>query len=441
MANFIVEFRGKFNRVCKAIPWRLHQFSKHELGTSVVTFAIVAPVLMTIVGATIDYGMLAKQRGDLQAAVDAGALAGAEGLALSDAKRTNVSAVVAAVVNSYVKGNLQSKVGSEPPSVVSVVHDNPLEVEVAAKQKARSYFGNMFGLAVDKIAASATARVVGQPNICVLGLNPSANKTISLEHNARVTGRNCSVFSNSSHTNALVAKNSATLVATTICSVGGKTGGPGNFMPAPLTGCPTFDDPLASRPEPTVGACDASKPTVVSADQDLFPGVYCGGLTVLSGVRVFLNPGIYIFKDGPLNVTGASEFRGQNVGLYFTGTNVSMTLEPQTTISLTAPNSGVMAGLLMFSSRSLPSGKASPVFKILSDNARVLLGTIYLPTAELHVDAGSPIADQSAYTAIVADTMRLYGGPHLVLNTNYNQTDIPVPAGIKGVGQPVSLVK
>jgi hypothetical protein len=59
----------------------------------------------------------------------------------------------------------------------------------------------------------------------------------------------------------------------------------------------------------------------------------------------------------------------------------------------------------------------------------------------LHIDANAPVADKSAYTAIVARMLTLYGGPHLVLNTNYEQTDVPVPDGIKGVGQPVQLAK
>ena len=53
----------------------------------------------------------------------------------------------------------------------------------------------------------------------------------------------------------------------------------------------------------------------------------------------------------------------------------------------------------------------------------------------------SPIADRSAYTAIVARMMTLYGGPNLVLNTNYDITDVPVPDGIRGAAQPVALVR
>jgi hypothetical protein len=81
------------------------------------------------------------------------------------------------------------------------------------------------------------------------------------------------------------------------------------------------------------------------------------------------------------------------------------------------------------------------VHQILSDDARNLLGTIYLPRGRLNVDANSPIADKSAYTAIVARKISLYGGPHLVLNSNYDETDVPVPEGIRGAAQPVSLVK
>jgi hypothetical protein len=79
--------------------------------------------------------------------------------------------------------------------------------------------------------------------------------------------------------------------------------------------------------------------------------------------------------------------------------------------------------------------------EINSDNAGMLLGTIYLPNGELRVDANKPIAAESAYTAIVTRKLRLFSGPHLVLNTNYEASSVPVPEGIKGVGQPVAIVQ
>lgn len=96
-----------------------------------------------------------------------------------------------------------------------------------------------------------------------------------------------------------------------------------------------------------------------------------------------------------------------------------------------------MAGLLMYQDR-----KALPLqtFSILSDNARVLEGTLYLPQAYLFIDADQPIADQSAYTAIITLRMALFAGPHVVLNTNYDQTEVPVPPGIAHDRQ-ISLVE
>ena len=52
----------------------------------------------------------------------------------------------------------------------------------------------------------------------------------------------------------------------------------------------------------------------------------------------------------------------------------------------------------------------------------------------LVVDAKKPVADQSAYTVIVAAQINLYEGPNLVLNANYAATSVPVPKGVGPVG-------
>ncbi len=76
----------------------------------------------------------------------------------------------------------------------------------------------------------------------------------------------------------------------------------------------------------------------------------------------------------------------------------------------------------------------------MSDNARVLVGTLYFPQSHLYIDADAPIADQSAYTAIIARRLELYAGPHLVLNTDYDLTAVPVPDGVKDTGRGGSAV-
>ena len=253
-----------------------------------------------------------------------------------------------------------------------------------------------------------------------------------------MTGQNCAVFSNSTHTNSIKSKNSANLTASLICSAGGRDGLRGNFTPAPLTDCPTFDDPLAGRPEPEADTCETMEPKKVAASVTLSPGTYCGGLVIENGASVTLEPGIYAIKNGELRVRDGASLTGVGVGFYFTGDGAVALFERQSNIDLEAPTSGLMAGLLMFEGRNQPT---SHTHQILSDNARNLLGTLYLSRGRLHVDANNPVADKSAYTAIVARMLTLYGGPHLVLNSNYELTNVPVPVGIRGASQPVSLVK
>ncbi len=142
-----------------------------------------------------------------------------------------------------------------------------------------------------------------------------------------------------------------------------------------------------------------------------------------------LASGTYIFKDGPLLVKDGGSLSGVNTSLYFTGATALLNFAPNSTVSLTAPKSGDMAGILIAEDRRNPVGNA---FEIYSNNARNLLGTIYLPQGRLHVAANNPVSDQSAYTIIVARRFTLSEGPTMVLNTNYGATDIPCAPGASG---------
>ena len=73
--------------------------------------------------------------------------------------------------------------------------------------------------------------------------------------------------------------------------------------------------------------------------------------------------------------------------------------------------------------------------KITSDDARVLLGTIYLPVGtspgRCQGAGGRPVG-LYRHRGAVAGTR---SGPNLVLNSDYDMTDVPVPAGIAGSSQ------
>ena len=426
MANFVMR---------QVVSRSARTFGCDAVGSVVIMTALMLPIVLMVAGGAIDAYLVMSQRQRLQDAVDMSALAAARELGLSDARRENVPAVVEAMVLAMMSGNRR---GATSPRLTTTVGSEPLEVAVEARQQAVTHFSGLFGLGARDINVATVARIVGRPNVCLLGLDPYEAGTISLEKDARVTGQDCAVYSNSKSHNGLKSKNNAVLSASLICTAGGKDNGPGNFSPEALTDCPTFEDPLAVRPEPQAGTCNSTTPTTITASKRLSPGTYCGGLLIEGGASVELEPGIYVIKDGELRVGNGARLTGANVAFYFTGSKAQLLFDVQSSIDLTAPRDGLMAGLLMFEARNQPK---TGLHKILSDDARNLLGTIYLSRGTLHVDANSPIADRSAYTAVVARTVRLYGGPHLVLNSNYDQTDVPVPVGIRGTAMPVSLVR
>ena len=203
--------------------------------------------------------------------------------------------------------------------------------------------------------------------ICAIGLDPKRKGTVSLDTSAVVQAQGCAVYSNSSHSWSIVSQQNAVLKTGMTCAVGGKQGNFPNFSPQPQSGCPSVPDPLASRPAPAVGACDHSGYVVKTSPTTLQPGVYCGGLTVNGPYTVTLTPGTYVISGGPLLVDGGGTLNGSNVGFYLTGSGATVAFNANSTINLTAPKAGTMAGLLFFEDRTAPS---SQLHQVLSNNAQ-----------------------------------------------------------------------
>ncbi len=406
----------------------LSKLRSDERGSIAVPFAVGATVLLMVAGGTIDVGMTIKKHSTLQALADSAALAGAKHLAISNVTQSQVVSVATA----FVKQNAGTASGVQ----VAVTTDLKSQVSVQVTEVWQPIFAHLFSNKVTPIVADATAKVYGTGSVCVLGLDETSTQTIRLNNSAVLTAKSCNVVSNSIDSRSLVVGGSATMSAQHIYTAGGYSGAMSSFSPLPVEDARKMDDPLAGRPAPAFAACDHVDFAVSNGNVTLSPGVYCGGLTVSGKADVALNPGNYIIKDGPLAVTGKGKITGQNVGFYLTGTDACLMFSVGSSISLTAPKDGALAGLLFYEDRNAPVGQTH---RIGSDNARLLLGTVYLPKGTLIVDANKPVADQSAYTAIIVRKLNLMAGPNLVLNSNYNATSIPAPAGLSE-GK-VSLVK
>ena len=439
----------------------LRHFARDRSGTFLVAFALALPVLLGSVSAAVEYSRLLYRKSQLQSAADAGVLAGATMLKLANADDASVASIARQAIEAQAQAQ---NLADRRSSVTVAVGDRRSSVSASIEETVPSLMGKLLSLPSTTLIVRATAQLVGSVRLCLLALDPSAKGAFDLEKKAQVTAEGCSLYSNSTSPSGIQGRDSATARALSICSAGGFDGSKALFTPAPITDCAPIGDPLKDRPLPVPDAnCVILGPwvnplakappgpaNVVTGIVTLEPGTYCGGLRITETANVRLRAGTYVMKDGPLIVDKKAVVSGDGVGFFFTGDKGGMLFDKDTTISLTAPTSGVMAGLLMAESRTVvspvpipidttltppppppPGGaKAMREYRIISDNARTMLGTIYLPAGRLIIDSSRPVADQSAYTVIVARQINLYEGPNLTLNANYGATSVPVPDGV-----------
>jgi Flp pilus assembly protein TadG len=416
------------------------------------TFGLVTPILLMGVAGAVDYGMFARGQSRLQAQVDAAAIAAAREMQLAQANTSRIAAVAESIVHN-----------SAPQATVTTrVDQKALSVTVSAKETYVPKIGAYFWAKAPTVSVTATAKLSGTMPLCLLTLDPKAPAVLELEQSAMMTATNCMVYSNSKSAGGLQAKDDATLKAGFVCTAGGKAKTAGaTVTPDPVTDCPIMADPLKSRTPPSDTACRFNDTVVSKIMQTLQPGVYCKGLRITNGADVTLASGVYVIKDGPLIVDKGATLRGANVGIYLNGPGSNLTFAADSTISLSAPKDGPLAGMLIFDDPTGATAPAIPPYalpipliggllgkilkgpprehKILSDNARMLLGTIYMPKGRLIIDANKPIADKSAYTVLVVERIDLHSGPNLILNSDYSATDVPVPPGVGPYGNTVKL--
>ena len=449
------------------------RFHADRRGAVALIFALTSVVLLGLVGGGIDYSRIAYRRSQLQSAVDNATLAAGNALKLAPSNTT----AVASIVQRIIVENAPSPPDRPLTVQVSVTSDKT-GVSASATDNFKLTFGAFVGVKVVPITARSTATVMGKMRLCLLTLDPAATGSLHLEKNANLSATSCSLYANSKDAKAIQGDDNAIAKADRICSVGGSSTARANFAPPVTTGCPAINDPLASIvTAPPPGGCvtvssaagpgpgkgpggPAAGNVAVTASTTLDPGTYCGGLHITGTAKVTLNPGVYIIKDGPLIVDQQASMSGQNVGFYFMGDAAGLRFDANTTISLSAPVSGPLAGFLMTEQPSVsapvpppPGPKGSPPpppsppskplreYRIISNNARTMLGTIYLPAGRLIIDGSAAVSDQSAYTVIAVQLLDLYDGPTLYLNANYDATSVPVPKGVGPVNGKVVLTQ
>lgn len=399
-------------------------FSRSRSGSLATFVAISLPAILGLIGVAVDYASFSAQETALQKAADAAAIAAARELSITSPNPERIASIAEGVVRSQI----QLKTGDTRVTVVAEVLSKNGGVRVSLAQRKSAIMSKVVTPALTDVSVSATATLSGSEKVCVIGLEKSDFGTVSLENRARVTARDCSIYSNSNSHIGVMALGTSLVTTPLICSSGGYQGTSKNYAtPKRLTDCPAKANPLADRPPAPIGACTSKARLIVKQTRTLTPGVYCGGVEVTKGVSLNLAPGVYVFRNGPLTVDHGATLAGTHVNLSFSGSLSTFDFRSGSTIRLTAPKDGLMAGILIHGDTN---AETTRVHLISSDNVRVLVGAIYIPRGILMIDTNNSVSEDSPWTAIVAHRLRLKQSANLILRTDYGLTDVPVPNGL-----------
>ena len=393
---------------------RLLSMAFDRRGGVAIIAAIFVPVVLVIGCGAVDLSAVRGDHSAMQDAADATALDAAKQLGIAD------NAGIAARASQFVASQIPQVVKNDGVTATTTFAADNSNVTVTLSGHRDSFFGDILPPGGWSLQASATAASLGVMPLCVLSSGAGASDDIVMSGLAQVTAPGCLVQSNGD----ISVQGSASLQAGAVQSVGSASG---MITPAAQVGAPAIADPFASMQiNPNGLLCNPLDLVFDLGVNVLAPGIHCGNLTAHKQAVVQLLPGEHYFINSHLKLMDNSQLIGSNVVLIFDDKS-DFDFQDGSQISLQGrQGKSSYAGFVIATTRS-----NTGTFTISSDAARQLLGTIYIPSATLAVSgANNQVADQSAWTVVVAKAITLSGSPNLVINANYAGSTVPVPGGV-----------
>lgn len=409
-------------RLCE----RLARIWREDAGTIAIKFALAFPALALIAVGAIDLSEVHASKTRLQDIADNAALAGAAQLRLA----TNMSVAVERA-SAYVDGHLQdwpqAPQVTQSIQVVTIDGQNALEVVLDAHRD--SFFGSMLPPGGWNFSAEARAVTLARSPLCVLVTGDEGERVLNVRDSGRINAPACMV-----HSNRDIIVDGGSVSAADVQAV---TDARGTISPLPGVDAASVPDPFADAEFTPSHVCSgATLPAMLQTGVlRLSPGVHCGGVTITDNAELLLDPGEHWFSGGIVDIRGMGRLTGQDVALMF-APDARFEFRGQATVDLEGRRTGPYAGFVVVSA---PSNTQH--FLISADNVRRLLGVIYIPRAQLVVEGRRNVAEDSAWTVIVARQLRLNGSPSLIINADYGYSTVPVPEGVGPSGGSTQLVE
>lgn len=400
-------------------------------GSVVTVMAILLPVIIGMAGLAVDGGFWVMSQRKLQTAVDAAVISAAWEVANGQSDSAQAAALREAEKNGY-----DSTQSGTLDIVVSPGSGGTATVAGTIRQKAPVFFSEALFHNTVFIASSAASAVIAPTgDFCLLALNPTVSGAISTVGNVDIESPNCGLASNSSSGSAITANGNVTLNVNDVSVVGGISSGTQGHFPNTTTveqNQSAFTDPYADLPVPSYTHCTAAQiaaGTIIGqqpSGNTYYPGTYCGGISTHGTMN--LSPGVYTLDSGGISLGAQANLSGTGVTLVLTSSQGSAhiggwTQHGGSTINISAPTDGDMAGVAIYQDRNAPSGAG---VNISGGGSVDVNGVIYTPSTSLDWGGNFSTANADSCTRIIADTIRFHGTPALGNNC--------AATGVKNIG-------
>jgi hypothetical protein len=236
---------------------------------------------------------------------------------------------------------------------------------------------------------AVTGAPASNDDLGLLLLDPAGSGSLMVTGNGSVAiNGSGSVVVDSNATRAAVLTGHGMVTAADIDVTGGtQTTGQAGFS-APIDHEPAIGDPFAlalpSPPSPTFAAVNDSGSTPLT----LQPGTYIGGIKVSGQGSVKLAPGVYYLQGGGISVSGKGSITGSGVVIINApgGSQDTISISGQGTVTLSAPTSGAFQGFAIFQDPS----SSNPV-SLSGQAALTLTGVLYVPGAPVSISGNASV--------------------------------------------------
>ena len=396
--------------------------------------AVAVPALSLVSIATVELVAVSASGSRVQSIADAAALEGAQHLSLAvDAKV--VKERTASFVEAQFAGWSDAPAYQATYEIVDWNGQNAIRVLLSGNRP--SFFSSKLPEGGWKFRGEATAAPVGKTPLCVLATGSSGvtGGMIDLNNKSAVEAPDCGVHSNAN----IILGNPSQLTGRKIQAVLTATGG--TMTPAPGTGATEIKDPFASMSFPSLKGCPFSgigqaNPIVYGpgGTYSLPAGIHCRPIQVRAWASLELEPGDHFFRKN-LSLHGPARLTGEDVFLFFDHDSDPWFTGVRASVELIGRKSGPYAGMVMATIEGNSITGNSPDISIPGKIVKQLLGVVYVRNGFLEVSGDGVAAEDSAWTVIVAKQIKTHVTARILINADYEGSDVPVPNGVGPTGR------